>query len=162
MSLEGDVVERRLGCAVDGIGEVAGCHLAQTTCRRSEGHELGLLGRQKERAYGLEEQDDAEDIDLKVLEQVGDLDFVNWWEDLGDTRAGDQNVDRGDALALDFLDGGSWVSLGEAVDLDNDQRATLAGGKRLECCGCAGVAHSTDDDVVGARKVHLCEAVAQT
>lgn len=162
MCLQSDVVERHLGCAIDRVREVARRHLAQARRRRPKCHELGFLGREKQWADGLEEQDDAKHIDLNMLLQIRNLHFMNRWEDLGDSRIGNDDVQSSDALALDFLNGCRGVGFGDAVDFDDDQGAAFASGEPFERVCCGGVAHGTDDDVVGARKVFLCEAVAQT
>ena len=162
MCLESDVVERHLGCPVHRVGEVPGRHLAQASRRRAERHELGCLGLQKQRADGLEELNHAEHVHLEVLEQVGDLHFVHRWEHLRDARVRNDDVQVGDALALDILDGCSGVGFGNAVDFDNDQGAAFAGGELFQRGRCARVAHGADDDVVGASEVLRRETVAQS
>ena len=117
MGFEGDIVERHLGCPVDGIGEVSSCHLAQTSRGRPKRYELWLLCFQKQWTHSLEEQDDSKHVDLKMLEQVGNVDFVNLWKHLGNTCIRNDDIQSGNPLALDILDGCGRVGFRDAIDL---------------------------------------------
>ncbi len=98
MDLERDVVQGCLGSAVGRVGEVALLHVGQTGRRSAERDELGRSCVVEEGQDGLEEVDDAADVDLKVLPDIGHLDLADWWEDLGDACVGDYHVESCDAM----------------------------------------------------------------
>lgn len=162
MGLQGNVVEGRLRCPVDGVWKVSVCHLAEATGRGSESNELGFLGCQEKWTHSLEEHYDAKYVDFEMLQQIGDLDLMNLWKDLGDARARNDDIQSSDALALDLLNSRSRVGLGDTVNFDNDQRASFASGECFQRSCCAGVSYSTNDNVIRSRKEDLGEAEAET
>lgn len=114
-------------------------HIPQRSSPRTDRREDGLAGRlAQQMARGLEQRDDAQRVDLDVLEDVGALDVPRERVDLRYRRVGDDDVQVRDAvLRLQLLGHGERaLPVGRVVPGYDDAAAGAVRERResLRCC----------------------------
>lgn len=98
MNLPRNIIQRSLRSAISRVRKIALFHIRQTRRRSPQSDKFWRFGTIQKGQDGLEEVDDAVDVDFEMLADVGDFDFADGGEDFGDAGVGDDDVEGCDVV----------------------------------------------------------------
>ena len=162
MRLANHPVQHDFGHSVRSHGERTALHTGDAGDWSSERSELGTGRFEEQGQHSLEEQKGSIGVDFDVRLEDVEGDGGNRGIVRGDAGVGNDGVDGGDALVLEFFDGLLRAFDITAVVGDDDELVVFAGREGLEWLRGAGGACYGNDGVVWTSQVRLDHCLSET